>query len=337
MNRAMLIAAALALSACGEAPPTRQPSTMAGGERFIIRLQTIAEMKPVTATLTTRDVAEARSRVGGTLVRLLVREGDLVRRGQMIALVRDDRTGLQTQAYDAQVASAQAEQARAAADLARTEDLYDHGVYAKARLDQVRAAAGAAQGALTAARALRAASAETDAQGAVLAPADGRVLRADIPAGSVVSPGQSLATLTAGPVVVRLEIPEAQGLSLKTGQTVEFASDDLGLASTQARVTQVYPAVTGGLVTADLEAPGLQTDFIGRRLVARLRVGSRNALIAPSRFMVSRYGVDYVRVLGPKGAADVPVQLAPGPDAGAVEILSGLSPGDTLLVPGPRP
>lgn len=329
------LAASLALAACGErqAADAHRPAP-AGGERFVLREQAIPDLKPVAATVTTKRMADARARIGGTLVRLDVKEGDMVRAGQVIGLVVDQRIGLETRAYDAQVGAAQAEYARAQADLERTQDLYDHGVYAKARLDQVQAQAKAAAGALGAARAQRAASAESGAQGAILAPAAGRVLQVEVPAGSVVSPGQSVATLTAGEVVIRVEAPEADLRGLKVGQTVALSSGAAG-GPASATVVQVYPAVTAGRITADLAAPGLTSDFVGQRIQIALPVGQRQALVVPARFIVTRFGVDYARVVAKDGTAgDAPVQTARTGDPAQVEILSGLNPGDVLVAPG---
>lgn len=337
LKKVTAIAAAaltLGLGACGgkgEAPP---PAPAVAGERLVIGYQALPDLKSVAATVTSRDQAEASARIGGTLVRLTVRAGDLVRRGQLIGIVSDPKIGLQTQAYAAQVAAAQAQSANAAAELGRTQDLYQHGVYAKARLDQATAAAKAAAGALNAARAQRAASAQAGAEGAILAPADGRVLKADTPAGSVVMPGQSIATITAGPTVLRVEAPEAEAAGLRVGQSVEIAPGQAGAPAGQATIVQVYPGVETGQVIADLAAPGLTDAFIGRRVAVRLALGRRQALVVPSRFVVTRSGVDYVRVLGPAGASDeVPVELAPAASSGQVEVLSGLAPGDTIIAP----
>ncbi len=69
----------------------------------------------------------------------------------------------------------------------------------------------------------------------------------------------------------------------------------------------------------------------------RLALGERAAIVMPARFVVTRSGVDYVRVLNPGGGLDeVPVQLSAGAIAGQVEVLSGLSVGDTLVAPGPQ-
>lgn len=326
------VAAAL-LGGCGDRGEPAASAPPPAGERLVVRPQLIAELKPVAAVITSRDQAEARARIGGTLVRLAVRAGDVVRRGQLIGLVSDPRIGLETRAYDGQVAAAQAQSVNAEAELARTQDLFDHGVYARARLDQATAAAHAAQGALNAARSQRAASAEMGAEGAILAPADGRVLRADVPAGSVVQPGQSVATVTAGPTVLRVELPEADAAGLKLGERVELADAEAGAPAGQAVVRQVYPAVDAGKVSADLDAPGLADTLVGRHIAVRLAMGQRQALVVPRRFVVTRSGVDYVRLATAAGVEEAPVQLAPGPSPDLAEVLSGLAAGDTLVAP----
>ncbi len=330
------LGAALLLGACGEAKPpapTQQSAPAAG--RLTVQTQTVADLKPVPATLTTRDMAEARARISGVLISLAVKEGDMVRRGQVIGRVKDDRLTLQTGAFDAQVTAAAAEAARANADLGRTRDLFSHGVYAQARLDQVEAQAKAANANLAAARAQRGASAELGAQGAILAPAAGRVLVADVPVGSVVMPGQTLAKITAGPAVVRIELPEGQARAVKVGDVVQLAAEDLRGVATQGAITQVYPSVTGGQVTADVSAPGLPQDLIGQRVRAQIKVGSRPALVVPRRYIVTRFGVEYARLVrADNTVSETPVQTTAGPTADMVEVLSGLRPGDVLTPAG---
>lgn len=332
---AAMLAAALGLAACGgggrEPAPAPAPAV---GERFEVRTAQIPDLKPVAATVTTRQMGEARARIGGTLVRLNVREGDRVREGQVLALVFDQRLTLETRGYGAQTASAAAQAARADADYARIRTLYDKGIYAKARLDQAEAEAKAARGALDAARAQQGASAELGAQGAILAPASGRVLKADVPAGSVVTPGQIVATVTAGEPLLRIEIPEVQGRTLRVGDKVGITAGDLPGAGAAGTIVQVYPAVTGGRVTADITVAGLTADVVGQRVRVSVKVGERPAIAVPTRFVATRFGVDYVRVLDRVGrASDVAVQTAPGPDPARLEVLSGLADGDVIVAP----
>lgn len=331
----LLAAAALALSACGKAGHEGEgPAVAASGERLVLAPRTVADLKPVAAEVTTRNMGDARARIGGTLTKLLVREGDTVRKGQLLAVVADQRLTFETHAYDAQIAAAAAEAERAKAELGRVKTLYDQEIYAKARLEQADAAARAAQGQLDAARAQRAASAELAGQGAILAPTDGRVLRADVPAGSVVSAGQSVATVTAGQPLLRLEIPEAQARALKVGDAVPIEPQDLPGGAAQGQIAQVYPAVTAGRVTADIVVPGLDARLVGQRVRVSVKVGERQALVIPRRFVSTRYGVDFVRVAGTRGqSTEAAVQLAPGPTPDQAEVLSGLSAGDVILAP----
>lgn len=333
------LGAALLLTACGETrAPEPAPARAPAAGRLTLAYSTVADVKPVSATLTTRDMGEARSRISGILVSLLVKEGDLVRQGQVIATVRDDRLAMVTAAYDAQVAAAAADAARAQGDLTRTRTLFDKGIYAQARMDQVEAMAKAANATLAAAKAQRAASAELGAQGAILAPASGRVLTADVPLGSVVMAGQSVAKITAGPTVVRIELPEGQAQALRVGDEVQLAADDLRGLATTGRVTQIYPSVTAGQVVADVSAAGLPEDLVGQRVRVGVRIGQRQALMVPRRYVSTRYGIDYVRLVGKDGSAsETPVQTTATATGAQVEILSGVRPGDVLVPAGANP
>lgn len=333
------LSAALLLTACGGAEPVAPATARAPAEgRLTLAWSTVADLKPVSATLTTRDMGEARARISGVLVSLLVKEGDVVRQGQLIATVKDDRLALVTASYDAQVAAAAADAARAQGDLARTRTLFNQGIYAQARMDQVEAMAKAANATLAAARAQRAASAELGAQGAILAPTSGRVLTADVPLGSVVMAGQSVARITAGPTVVRIELPEAQAQALKVGDEVRLAAEDLRGAAATGRITQVYPSVTAGQVVADVTAVGLPEDLVGQRIRVGIRVGQRQALVIPRRYVSTRYGIDYVRlVTRDGGVSETPVQTTAASAASEVEVLSGVRPGDVLVPAGANP
>lgn len=335
---AFAIAAILTISACGSPDSGEQPSAkLPAGERLTISLTDIADMKAVGAEVTTRDSAEALARIPGTLVSLTVREGDSVRKGQRIGMIVDSRLGYETSALGSQVAAARAEADRARADLARVRDLYENRVYAKARLDQAVAAARAADAQFAAARAQQGASASVAGQGAILAPATGRVVRADIPAGSVVAPGMSVATVTAGPPVLRLDLPESLAGQVRAGAQLLVATGDLPEGSRHGQVVQVYPAVTGGRIRADATVPGLTADLVGRRIGVSIEVGRRRALVVPRRFVSTRYGIDQVDIItADRRLASVPVQIAPTVDADRIEILSGVAAGDTLFAPSAR-
>lgn len=334
--KALLAVAALTLAACGRTEPPRAPEAPAPAERLVVEASLAPDYKSVSAILTNRDVGDARARIGGTLSRLLVREGDLVRRGQVVAVISDPRLALAAEAGGADVAAAEAIAERARGDLRRMQTLFDRGFLSSARLDQVQAEARAAEAQLQAARAQRGALAEAHAQGRVLAPADGRVTRAPTPEGAVVMPGEVVVAIATGAPVLRIELPEADARALALGQDIRLLSDEAGAAPARVRVRQIYPAVENGRVTADLDAETLPRGFIGARVRVLIPVGERRAIVIPARYLVTRFGVDYVRLVRPGGAViDAPVQRG-GPvptdeTPDGVEILSGLNAGDAIL------
>ena len=310
--RSILLASALLLAGCGgDGKPEVAPTRVVAGERLTVEAGQVKQSKPLAGEITTRKQAEALARIPGILVELRVHEGDEVTKGQLIGRIVETRLAYETSAYDAQAAAAVAQARNAQADLERVKFLYDRGFYAKSRLDQAQAVFQSAEAQVQAARSQRAASAALVAEGAVLAPSSGRVLRADVPQGSAVTAGMSVATITAGPPVLRLDVPESLAgyLHLGAAVTVEDASELNGHGGT---VIQVYPAVAGGRIRADVEVPGLTADFVGRRVSVLLDVGSRPGIALPRRFVTNRFGIDYVELAASDGsAASVPVQTAP--------------------------
>ena len=334
--RFLLAAGALLLVACGgDGQPQVTTARPATGERLTVTAAKVTQSKPLAGEITTRKQADALARIPGILVQLNVQEGDQVTKGQLIGRIVETRLEYEASAYNAQTAAALAQAENAKAELNRVKFLFDRGFYAKSRLDEALAAFRSAEAQVQAARSQHAASAALLAEGAVLAPSTGRVLKADVPQGSAVTAGMSVATITAGPPVLRLNVPESLAGQLRVGAAIEV-QDESELNGSRGTVVQVYPAVSAGRIRADAEVPGLNANFVGRRVSVLLDVGSRSAITIPARFVTNRYGVDFVSVVASDGSASwIPVQTAPTPDPGRVEILSGVSDGDVLVTARP--
>ena len=311
----------------------------AQAETISVTQREVPDYRAVAGTLTTRDMGDVRARIGGTLVSLRVREGDMVGKGQVLAVIADDKVALELQSRRAQTAALKAESDRAAADLGRVRKLFEKGFYSQAKLEQASAASKAATEAWKAAAAAQAVSAETGEQGKLLAPASGRVLRAPVPAGAVVMAGDVVVTVATNDAVIRLELPEREARGLKAGDMIRVTQDGLNGKSGEAevRIREIYPQVRDGRITVDLERGSLAQTFAGERVMARVVVGKRQAIVVPRDYVTTRFGVDYVSLVSENGQLDIPVQtgqtvrLADGIDA--VEVLSGLRPGDQIQKP----
>ena len=334
---ALAIASALLLSGCGREPEqTPVAEVQAPDGLLTIEERKAPDYKSVAAVLTNRDVGDARARIGGTLQRVLVREGDDVRRGQLLAIVADQRLSLEAQAGDAAVAAAEANAERARGDLERAQFLFERGVYAQARMDAVEAEARAAEAQLRAARAQAGAAGAVAGQGRVHAPADGRVTRLPLPQGAVVMPGDVVVAISTGARVLRIEVPEGDADFLREGEDIQVVEGEDDAPRT-ARVRQVYPAVRSGMVTADLDASNFEGSFVGARVRVLAPAGERQAFVIPTSYILTRYGVDYARLWRDGDIVEVPVQRGsrtPMADmADGVEILSGLRAGDQIVPP----
>lgn len=322
----------LPLAACGggERAAPAEVHAATNGPRLRLQESAAVDWKDIGGEITTTDRADARARIAGVLDSLLVRKGDMVTKGQPLGRVVDTQLGYQAAAYGAQAAAAEAQLRQAQADLERVDYLYRRGVYAKARLDQSQAAVGVAAAQVRAALSQQSAVGAVAGQGLILAPSSGRVLVADVPAGSAVTPGTSIATITSGPLVVRLDVPESLGGRIRVGSPVMLSgiADGRDLSGT---VTKVYPAIEAGQIRVDVAVPGIDGTLIGRRVTARVALGERRAILVPGSFVVTRFGIDYVTVLAAHGrGSTVPVQTRPT-YGGKVEILSGVGVGDTLI------
>ncbi|EGF90021.1 efflux transporter, RND family, MFP subunit [Asticcacaulis biprosthecium C19] len=326
----LLTASLMGLVACGDKPEP-PVAEKAAGHVFTAARTEVDDLKPIAGTLTSYKMAEASARLSGTLVDLRVREGDVVQKGQLIGRVQDSKIAPQTSAYSAQAAAADAQTVQARAQYNRVKTLFDKGIYAQAALDQAEAGYKSAEASARAAHAQVAASNAYGNEGAIYAPDSGRILRAPVPQGSVVMMGQSVATITAGEPVVRIELPEGQGRALKPGDTVELSVPGRTASGT---ITQVYPSVSLGQITADVTPSGLQDLPIGARVTAYIRLGRRPAVVLPRSYVQTRYGLDYVRLVQPDGHVVETTVETTDYDATQIEIIGGLNSGDRLAAYG---
>lgn len=334
---AAIAAALIAGQAAAQQTGPQGPFTVAETE--------IDDLKAVFATVRSKDRIEARVRTPGTVISLKVEEGQRVEPGQLLALVADPKIALKLKAIDAQIVGIESRLANARLELERAEQLKQRGVASQARVDQLKTAFDVAANELKAARAERLVAEEQVTEGQVLAPAAGRILRVPVTTGSVVLPGESIATIAANQFLLRLELPERHARFMKKGDPIRLGERGLGPSGQNGgtgRITRVFPELQGGRVIADAEAEMLGDYFVGERVPVWISVGKRRTMVVPQRFVFRRFGLDFARLEGERGRTeDVVVQLgqalSQANGQGEVEVLSGLKPGDVLVAPEARP
>ena len=315
------IAAALALSARAE--PLR------------IEEKVIVDYRPVVARIESSDTATARSRLQGVVAALTIDEGSVVKRGELVARVVDSTIAPQISGLDSRIAGLRSQIRQQQDDLKRAESLIKDGFYPQAKLDEQKTALDVARRTLASAEAERRALIARRDEGNILAPADARVTAVNVVQGSVVSPGEIIASFATLDGVIRLSLPERHAGTLSEGETITLRQPSRDGEVRTASIVKIYPELRNGAVIADAVAENGLSALVGERVDVLASVGERRALVVPRDYVETRYGVDFVRVKVGDRFIKAPVSLAsPIPDAeGNLEILSGLKTGDLIEKP----
>ncbi len=167
-------------------------------------------------------------RVGGRLAERRVDEGAKVRKGQVLARLDDADLAGSVDEQQARLAYARQQHERISALAAR-------GFVAAGEADRARAELLAAQAALRRVRAQR------DYM-ALLAPADGTIIRRDGEVGQYISPGQAVFVLACcAPLRVTAEIDEEDINRVRIGQAVLLKADALPGQVFDGTVSEVTP------------------------------------------------------------------------------------------------
>lgn len=190
---------------------------------------TVEEMNGVSLSFT----------VGGTLKQLLVDEGQMVDKGQLIAVTdgQDQRNLLETS--QANVQNAKAAYAQALDACKRMKMIHDKGslsdikwVEAQSNLERAKAAVDAAQ-----AQSRIASKSVGDTR--LFAPFSGYISHKNVEIGQTVAPGQAVVNLVRiDNVKVKVSVPETEISSIPNGSAVRIRVDALGNRMFTGRITE---------------------------------------------------------------------------------------------------
>jgi RND family efflux transporter MFP subunit len=299
---------------------------------YQVSLQQVTDWKSVYGVIQTRREVPARARLGGTLETLDIVEGETVDAGQVLGRVVDVSLQFQLAANAAQLEALQSQLTNAQSELTRGEELLERGVTTVQRIDGLRTQVEVLQNQIVGVEAEGRVISQRLSEGDVLAPIAGRVLRVPVAAGAVVMPGEQVAMIGGGGLFLRLAVPERHAPMLSEGDLIEI---DTGTGAATGRLARIYPQIENGRVLADVEVEGLDARFVDARVLVRLPIGTRDAILVPEEAITHRFGLDYLSV-GETDPREVVVQIGESHDIDGqamIEILAGLAEGDVVVLP----
>jgi HlyD family secretion protein len=274
--------------------------------------------------------------------------GDVVKKGQVLAVFAADTVRADVAQAKAAVAEAEATLAEAAANAQRARDLQPAGALSGQQINNYLTTERTAQARLEAVRAAARVQELRLKQTQVVAPDHGIISSRGATVGAVLPAGQELFRLIRqGRLEWRAEVPSSDLARVKVGQPATVSASS-GAAPVAGRVRMVAPTVDpqtrNGIVYVDLGA----TREVKAGMYARgeFDIGNSNALTLPQTAVVLRDGFSYVLRVGADSKVSQAkvgvgrrvgdrIEITSGLDARALVVAAGggfLSDGDTVKV-----
>ena len=248
----------LCLAACnkgkGDAARTRPPPLVAVAK---VTVRDVEETVRAPVDLRPLSQAEVGAKTLGYLDAVLVERGDLVRKGQLVALVRPSDLPDQLAAARSAATQAEAGVALARANRDRAVALAPSGRISKQELQQAETALASALAAAAAARSQVAALAVKLGESRITSPLDGVVSQRRLDPGVLVGPASNTGSiLTIDQVdVLRLFVSANEGdvPRLKLGQIAHVELDSVPGRRWDGRVVRLAPSLDPATRTLDAE------------------------------------------------------------------------------------
>ena len=282
--------------------------------------------------------------IGGLVVEYPVKEGDAVRKGQLLARLNKRSLELQVRAAKAQLQEAEARRKLAERNFQRGEDLFQSKIFSQQQLDDTRYELNAWQGRIDNLKA------EIDRldydieRSAITAPFDGAVVKKRTELGQwlgIGDPVVELLSLDALEVVA--DVPEQYYRSIRVGGAARFTLDAIPGRTLRGKVSAIIPRADDEARTFPVKVsspPG--AGRIGAGMLAHVELdgvsaseaGTHTATIIPKDALYRQGNQLIVYVMdGDDTVKSVPVQTGAG--AGVwVEVQGQVSPGQRVVTRG---
>jgi membrane fusion protein (multidrug efflux system) len=285
---------------------------------------TIASYLSATANLVAEDQVKVLAEAEGRVERLQVEEGDLVTKGQVLAVLVQDEAKIAKSKVDLKASNA-------SAALERAKGTSEQGLISAESYDQLQMEYDVAR--------QEVAEAEWRlAKTVIRAPFSGRITERFITLGQHLRPGDELFTVADyDPLVARIYLPERDVFELEEGREVRITLAANAEFSFIGRIRQIAPVVDTATGTVKVTVEAVRPPA-GVRPGAFVSIGivreqHPTALLLPRESVIRELRAVHVFVTEDNAAVKKAVEL--GLEEGdMVEVLSGVAEGDKVVVAG---
>jgi RND family efflux transporter MFP subunit len=340
--RLLVLLAAVWLSACSKAESTdggkSRPAPLVVASKVEVRDVPVEIRAPVD--LRPLEQADVGSKILGYIDAVLVDRGDLVKKGQLVALVRPSDLPDQLTAARAGYGQTQASLGLARTNLERAQKLAPSGVVSQQELQNATSALASAEAQEGSAKAQISVLATRLGETRIQSPIDGVVSQRRLDPGALVGPPGGGAIVT----VVRMDrlrvfitANEYEAAGLAIGKDAHVELDAMPGKSYLGKVVRVSPSFDPVTRTIDAEVQfdntsgELRPGMYGRgSIIVEVHPA---AVVVPAAAVQISSGNKYVFVLAKDKVARRPITT--GVDGGNwLEVTAGLAPGAEVITAG---
>lgn len=315
-----------------------EPLELSSVDVASVQARVLSRSLPLSGSISPFIQATVKSKIGGNVEQVTVREGQDVRQGDVIARV--DTRNLQAQ-YDREMASV--EKARADLNLAELNRDKNRAMLQQRYISQntYESTESAYAGAVASLKLAEAQGrlAKIDLDDAVIrAPFDGTVARRLVQPGEKVSTDSSIVTLVdLRQMLLEAALPAADIPLVKEGQKVRFNVGGFGAREFRGEVQRINPMAADGsraimiyvaVANADRALKG------GMFATGEVTLQATDPVLAvPQSAVREQAGETFVYALADGKIARKPVKLGPTVKGDSyAEVRAGLAPGDQVIV-----
>lgn len=298
-------------------------------------------------TGTSRAALESKLsfKVGGTVSQVVVKVGDRVKVGQLIASLDPKDYQLQVQDAEASLASVQAQARNAKANYSRVSALYENRNASRNDLDAARTGFESARASVESVKKKLEIAQLQKSYTRLQSPVNGSIASMQIDENENVSPGQPVAMLTSGSQLeVEVAIPEALIAQIREGDAVHVKFDALAGKTFSGLVTEVGITSVGMATTFPVVVRMTDTDSDCRPGMAAEVVfkfggaDKRERMVVPAVAVGEDRSGRYVFVVEPQanglGVTKRKTVSVGELTEGGLEIFEGLTDGEFVVTAG---
>lgn len=329
----------------GPAEPSRSAPTAVAAETWTVPAhQSASRVVTLEANVEAVRLAVLSTQVPGAIVSVSVKAGDAVRAGQELMRVDARAAQQQVAGSAAQLQAAQAQWRVAETDLQRQKQLFEQKFISQGALDKAQLAYDAAQAQVTAMQAQNKAAQVQSGFYVVQAPYAGVVSDVPVLLGDMAMPGRPLVVMHApGEMRLSAALPQSLATWARSASTVQYEIAGVTPKALSTTALQILPSADPATRTlvVRLPLPANQSGWVpgmaGKVHLQGPAAPTESRIWIPARAVQERAELQAVRVLNAQGQSSLRQVRLGARQGDQIEVLSGLRPGDTLvLTPTPK-